>query len=108
MDFKVVDIPEAPEYGVSAPIVAALIENLGKALELSLDGKDANSFRKTIRATLSNRGLLETYSYRTQVSRDKKTMIVWLLVKDADADAEESAQEKLDFHAEPTSILDKV
>lgn len=81
MEFKVVDVPQVPVHGAMAPIISALQLNLGKALELPLEDRDANTFRKNIRASLVNRKMLEKFFFRTQVDMVRKVMVVWLEAK---------------------------
>lgn len=77
MDFKIVDIPTNLTRP-SPPIIEALLANVGRALALPLETRDPNTIRKTLRATLSNRGILKIFYFRTRVNFDNKTLIVWL------------------------------
>jgi hypothetical protein len=54
-----------------------MLTNIGKAIAVPLEGRDSNGFRKTLRSTISNRGLLKIYHYRTRVSDDQQTLVVW-------------------------------
>jgi hypothetical protein len=84
IEFEVVDIPDVPPTtGSSAPVVEALQAHIGKAIVIPVEDRDANSFRKTIRSSLLNRGILDEYNFRTQVDPQKKTMTVWLEKKTA-------------------------
>lgn len=79
MDFKIVEIPTAQILpGAADPLLEALKANPGKAIEIPLGEKDPNTQRKTIRARLSNRGVLKTHFFRTRFSMESKSLIVWL------------------------------
>ena len=81
MNFTIVDVPTAIVYGTTAPIMEALLANIGKAIEIPFENRDANSYRKTIRASLSNKGLLAKYNFRTKVNTKRKSITVWLELK---------------------------
>jgi hypothetical protein len=89
MEFKVIDVPDGANTIDSSEvgrIAVALKENIGKALQLECGPRDANTFRKSIRAALSVRGVLHRHDYKTRIQASpedatKKVLIVWLVEK---------------------------
>ena len=77
MTFTVVDIPAGPSTA-SLPVVEALKANIGKAISIPLEGKDSNTYRKTLRSSLVARGILKTHVYRTRWIEAQDVLIVWL------------------------------
>jgi hypothetical protein len=81
MEFKVVEVPNVHTNGAASELVTALVENVGKALELPYEDRDPNTIRKGIRSSLSIRGMLDKYHFRTRVFPERKVMTVWLEAK---------------------------
>lgn len=77
MTFTIVEIPKGASTPLS-PIVNALLENIGKAISIPCEGRDANSIRKTVRFSLSSKGLLKKYNFRTRIAEDGNSITVWL------------------------------
>lgn len=77
MEFNLVSVPETAANGVYNKIIDAMTKNIGKAIEIPLEDRDPNAFRKTLRSSISAKGLLKDYKYRTQVDTERKTIIVW-------------------------------
>lgn len=92
MSFKVVDIPEVDS--ANTQLINALKDNMGKAIEIPLGGKDSNAYRKIIRAGLQSRRLLSTYSFHSRVSTDGLSLIIWIKAKTSTlgSDAEATTQ----------------
>lgn len=66
MEFKVVPIPEkASTDSVTGKIRKSLLDNIGQAVEIYLGERDANSYRKILRASLNANKSLEKYNFRT-------------------------------------------
>lgn len=81
MNFKVVDIPQDLSTGASAPVIEALKENVGRALEVDIADKNANTVRKNLRSGLVARKILLAHNFHTKISTDGKTLTVWLSAK---------------------------
>ena len=82
MEFKVVEIPKGRATGETADIIQALQDNIGKAVEVPVYGRDPNTMRKNIRSAASNRGLLRQNAFRSRNSPDGSTLTVWLESKE--------------------------
>jgi hypothetical protein len=79
MEFKVVDIPVTAETHGFREIADALVQNIGKAIENPFDKLDSNAVRKSVRGILEKRGVLETSLFRSQLSPNRDTLIMWLI-----------------------------
>lgn len=105
MKFEVVDVPNVTpvnQGGASGPIIEAMVANVGRAISIPLEGREANSFRKTLRSSIVNRKLLEKYHYRTRVSADKSTLVVWFEAK-TEAEIAAGAAGVVDEENDPSS-----
>lgn len=81
MPFTIVDIPERTT--ANNELTQALLDNVGKAVVFPCVNRDANTARKTIRAGLSNRGILKKFDFHSKIntSTDSTDLIIWLTAK---------------------------
>lgn len=77
MSFTIVDIPVAPKTP-NSPIIEALLGNVGKAISIPCPSRDVNNVRKSLRASLLSKNILEKFNYRTRVDSANNALVVWL------------------------------